>query len=119
MHALIIEDEAMIALVIEEYLNDLGFTCCTADTEAGAIAAAEARCPDLIVADNRLIEGSGVDAVRTICAGLIIPVVYTCGDPEGWEGELQHGVLLGKPFTSGSFRASVADALDRAREVQG
>ena len=81
-HALIIEDEAIIALEVEALLVDLGFaTFDIADTPDAAAEAAARRRPDLITADYRIIGGTGVEAVRRIEAELgLIPVVYITGN---------------------------------------
>lgn len=82
-HALIIEDQPIIAMMIEDELKDLGFGSFeVASTEADAIAAAERRCPDLITADGTLDDGSGVAAILHICRDKFIPVVFITGDPE-------------------------------------
>jgi CheY-like chemotaxis protein len=55
MHALIIEDEPLIAMLIEDCLRLLGYDSIQfAATEAEAVAAASMRCPDLITSDVRL-----------------------------------------------------------------
>jgi CheY-like chemotaxis protein len=63
--ALVIEDELRIAEMIEEELLSLGY--CPVDiaaSQAEAVDAADRNCPDLIAADDRLIEGSGILAVE-------------------------------------------------------
>ncbi|HEX8533819.1 MAG TPA: response regulator [Allosphingosinicella sp.] len=68
MHALIIEDQFLIAALIEEELRELGYSSFdVVDRELSAVAAAERKCPDLITADERLTDGSGVEAVQKIC----------------------------------------------------
>lgn len=69
IHALIIEDEPIIALGIEDALRDNGFTSfCFALSEDNAISAAEAHRPDLITSDIKLSPGNGMDAVEAIIA---------------------------------------------------
>ena len=70
MHALIIEDEALIAMAIEDALLTCGFTSFEVAASAqDAMAAAARKCPDLITADVELRPGSGIDAVQSICCG--------------------------------------------------
>lgn len=70
MHALIIEDNAITAMMIEDELKDLGFTSVdTAVSEQEAIAADARRCPDLVNSDGSLVGGSGMGAVRKIRSG--------------------------------------------------
>jgi CheY-like chemotaxis protein len=99
MHALIIEDQFLVAALIEDVLRELGYTSFDlVDTEAEAIQAARERCPDLIIADERLSEGSGVKAVRVICADRSIPVVFITEYRTEVHREVPDAVLVGKPF---------------------
>ena len=83
-HALIIEDEMIIALEVEGLLADLCFTSFdVADTPAQAVAAARARRPDLVTADYRIIGGTGLDAVAGIVSAIgPVPVIYVTGNPD-------------------------------------
>ncbi len=48
MHALIIEDDALIAMAIEDELRALGYsTCAPAATQHEAIEAVARKCPEL------------------------------------------------------------------------
>jgi DNA-binding response OmpR family regulator len=67
MHALIIEDQFLIAALVEEELREIGFTSFDiVDREDVAVAAAAVRCPDLITGDENLASGSGMAAVQRI-----------------------------------------------------
>lgn len=81
-HALIIEDEILIALEVENLLAEIGFeTFDWADSPARALACAQGRKPDLITADIRIIGGTGIEAVRAIRAAVgPVPVVYVTGN---------------------------------------
>lgn len=111
MHALIIEQDSWTSLMIEEVLRDLGYTsfdfACSADA---AVAAAGARCPDLITSAIRLDSGRGIDAVRTICADRPIPVVFVTATP--WEvREIGLGAaVVPKPFGQDMLREAIARA---------
>jgi CheY-like chemotaxis protein len=112
MHVLIIEDQWLIASLIKDQLGDLGYTTFDfAGSEAEAIDAARARCPDLITADVRLTDGNGVEAVRQICEDVVIPVVFITGDTAGIEVGLRGGVVLPKPFRMDELQQAVGDAL--------
>lgn len=114
MHALIIEDEPLIAMMIEDELRELGFeTFDIAVYEQQAIIIAEQRCPDLITADDRLTEGSGISAVRTICADKAIPVVFITGNPH--ELDNPDAVSLAKPFGGDALKTAVEQACAGAR----
>lgn len=111
-HALIIEDEALIALELEAMLTDLGFDSFDfADTPDDALARALARRPDLITADFRIIAGTGVEAVERITAAIgEVPVVYVTGNPDLVAAHATTAVL-DKPIS----RAALAGAWTEAR----
>ncbi|HST35256.1 MAG TPA: response regulator [Allosphingosinicella sp.] len=112
MHALIIEDNFLIATLIEDILRGLGYTSFDfAEREADAIRAAERRCPDLITADQRLTDGSGVDAVRAICAGRAIPAVFISDYQEDVRRLAPDAILIGKPFNDRMLSEAVARAI--------
>ena len=107
-HALIIEDFPVIAMSIQDELGDLGFSTAVASTEAEAIALAEERCPDLIIADLRLSQGCGIEAVRRICGGRQIAVIFMSGDDESVGSDsIGEAGLLAKPFTSVALRSRI------------
>ena len=112
MHALIIEDEALLALLIEDFLRDRGYTSFhIAANEADAVAAARTRCPDLITSDVRLASGCGISAVRSICSERFIPVIFVTGSEEEVRERAPDALVVAKPFTS----AMLDKALARAR----
>ena len=66
-HALIIEDEMLIALEVESLLHDFGFASCDiVDNSADAVKSALAHRPDLVTADLRIVGGTGVEAMDAI-----------------------------------------------------
>lgn len=112
MRALIIEDQ-FIGTLIEDVLRKMGFSEFDyADSEKAAVRAARANCPDLITADQRLIDGTGVSAVRAICAehGLIATVFIT-----EYRNEVRQNhpdaVIIGKPFGDQLLKEAVESAL--------
>ncbi len=116
MHALIIEDEPIIALLIEEHLRGLGFvTFDFAASEADAVAAALLSCPDFITADIRLAEGCGIAAVETICAGRPIPVVFITGTSWEVRDRLRDAVVVEKPFAPAELERALATVVAAGR----
>jgi CheY-like chemotaxis protein len=105
-HALIIEDEIVIALEIEDLLRDLGFASFDiAESPAEALACAHRRKPDLITADYRIVGGTGLEAADAITAFMgPIPVVFVTGNVDVVQG-------LGKPVVEKPIQAR---ALERA-----
>ena len=110
-HALIIEDNFVIALMLQEHLEAGGYASVDiATTQAQAIALAEHRCPDFITADDRLEHGSGVDAIRHICRDKMIPLIFIVADPANVEQALPNALLLLKPFSHAALVAAIEDA---------
>jgi two-component system, response regulator PdtaR len=115
LRVLIIEDEPLIALLFEEVLSELGHAVCASErTEAGAIAAA-ARCqPELIIADVRLLEGSGIDAVNAILKDGFVPHVFVSGDVLNGKRFNPAAGILQKPFDETQLVKAIERAVDPA-----
>jgi DNA-binding response OmpR family regulator len=108
MHALVIEDDAVTAMMIEDELRDLGFTSVDlAATEEEAIAAVARHRPDLVTSDGSLLNGNGIRAVRKFRATVAVPVIFITGDPERARHCMPGAPLLEKPFTVAQFVAAV------------
>lgn len=108
-HALIIEDDAIIALEIEDRLRDLGYDSFDiAVSPAEALSCATARRPDLITADVRIVGGTGIDAIHAIVASLgEVPFFYVTGNVDMLREE--GGVLVvEKPVQPRAFAAACA-----------
>lgn len=112
MHVLVIEDEVRAVESIETTLRDLGYRSFdVAFSAAEALASARRRCPDLITADVRLVDGSGIDAVLEICSEQPIPVLFvTAARPDEIRASIPDAVIVSKPFQA----AGIAPALARA-----
>lgn len=110
-HALIIEDEMLIALEVESLLHDFGFASCDiVDNPADAVKSALAHRPDLVTADMRILGGTGVDAVVAITERLgPVPHIYVTGNPDMLNGQTAAPVV-DKPLT----RHALAEACRRA-----
>lgn len=120
MHALIIEDSYLISSVIEGMLREIGFTSFDlAARPDQAIAAALARCPDLITADARLGDESGVEAVLKICADEDVPVVFVVGDGLDVLDHLPDALIVLKPFSTRDLVEGVRAAMPTSRSLLG
>lgn len=107
MHALIIEDEPLIAMAIEDALRDCGFTSFDfAVSVDEAVAAAERQCPDLITADVDLRPGCGIAAVQSICSVRPIPVLFITGSPTEVRIRMPGHALVEKPFSATHIAAA-------------
>jgi DNA-binding response OmpR family regulator len=110
-HALVIEDEKQTAQILDGCLRAYGYASVDqADTEVGAIAAAHAHRPDLVVVDLRLREGDGLAAARAIRVAYGVPVVVVTARPDLAAG-IDARFVVAKPFTPAILQA----AIERAR----
>ncbi len=100
MHVLIIEDEPMIALDLQCFLEELGAdTTDVADTEDDALSLAGEHRPDLITADYSLRRGTGPQAVSRIQHDFgAIPVIYITGQPERCPAGGSNASAISKPI---------------------
>lgn len=115
MHALVIEDDAVTAMLIEDELRDFGFASVdVASTEEEAFQLVAKRCPDLVTSDGSLRSGSGAGAVRRIREFRPTPVIFVTGDPEGARRSFPGAPVLEKPFSLTQFTAAVKDALTQS-----
>lgn len=105
MHALIIEDEPLIAMGLEEALRGCGFSSFEFAVSADeAVAAAARRCPHLITADIKLAQGCGISAVQAICSDRTIPVIFITGSAEQVRLRMPGHELIEKPFNIDHLR---------------
>lgn len=114
MHALVIEDDAITAMLIEDELRDLGFRSVdVASSEEDAIRSVARRCPDLVTSDGTLLSGSGLNAVSRIRKLCSTAVLFVTGDGERVRRSTPGVPVIEKPFSLTQFTAAVAEALGR------
>ncbi|MEV6106403.1 response regulator transcription factor [Streptomyces sp. NPDC051940] len=117
---LIVEDEPGIADILQITLRFHGFTTYTAADCAGALAAARAHSPDLVLLDVMLPDGTGWQVCRELRAGREDPAVIflTARDAPS---DVLGGLALGgddyitKPFNVDEVVARVRAVLRRTR----
>jgi len=116
-HALIIEDELIIALGLQAQLSELGYrSFAFAGTERQALEQALLKCPDLVTVDVGLLDGSGLaaaDAILAACGPL--PVVYVTGDAAAACGRPG---LVEKPVSDQALAAAIIAARADAPEPE-
>jgi CheY-like chemotaxis protein len=113
LRILVIEDEAMIAMLLSDVLSSLGHSVTDlAATEAEATASASQVAPDLVIADANLGDGngSGLSAIDTILASGFIPHVFVSGDSRSIETVRPGAIVMQKPF----FEHELVSAIERA-----
>lgn len=115
----IIEDEALVALEIEDHLTDAGHKVVgTADTLGDAVKLVRETRPDLAIVDIQLAEGSsGLDVARELNARGV-PCVFATGNCPGQNITDALGCLH-KPFNQIQLIGAVtaAKALLAGEEV--
>ena len=113
---LVIEDEAIIALDLQNIIADMGHAITgVARTHQGAVALAGKERPDLILSDIQLADGSsGIDAVNDILqtAGEI-PVVFITAFPERLlTGDRpEPAFVITKPYSEKQIQLAVSQAM--------
>ena len=112
-HVLIIEDEALIALDIQDMLSMAGATTFSfAETEREAIDAARVQRPDVIMSDVMLREGTGPHAVEAIRGEMgPLPVIFITATPQACASCGTFAVILGKPMIDARVREAFRAAL--------
>ena len=116
---LIVEDEALIAMLVEDSVNTAGHTVVgVADTVADAIEMVEKSPPELVLCDIKLLNGdSGLD-VAAFLSERHIPCLFVsgnCPNPDDGRG-LALGCML-KPFRPARLEEAIDTALAVARGI--
>jgi CheY-like chemotaxis protein len=112
LRILIVEDEAIVAMLFADLLVAMGYEVCAIEaTEAGAIAAAVRCRPDLMIVDVHLMNGSGASAVAAILRAGFVPHVFVSGDPLRERPFALGSVVLQKPFRESDLVRAIQSAL--------
>lgn len=113
MRVLVVEDDAMIGLLLAETLTGLGYEVCGIEaTEAGAVAAAARLRPDLMIVDVNLAEGTGTAAMERITRAAPVPHLFMSGRTQ--QAAMPGEVLLSKPFREADLLRAIERALTPA-----
>lgn len=101
MRILIVEDDALIALSIEDILTDAGHTVVgLAPSKTQAARLASQMHPDLALIDLRLADGmTGLDLVRDFDRSRLASIIISAMPPEIDAAVTGHA-FIAKPFTS-------------------
>src|SRR5437868_4391528 len=109
LRVLVIEDDALIALLLSELIAGMGHdVCATAATEAEAVIAAARHRPDLMIVDAGLGRGSGVTAVEEILRAGPVAHLFISGDAGRVQTRRPDAIAVRKPFR----QAELARAID-------
>ena len=113
---LVIEDEGEMCLLLSLILDDQGFLVEHVNTLSAARQLLEKEAPALILLDNRLPDGLGVDFISYIKKNLpgVKIIMISGADPEAEDAALEIGAdhFLAKPFTKQQLHGSINDLLN-------
>lgn len=115
LRALLVEDEALVAMIAEDYLDAIGYDSLCVDTAAGALDALAGGGLSLAVIDVGLPDMRGDDlAARARELAPDLPIILASGfDPAELKRRfVGDGALavLSKPYTERDLRAAIAEA---------
>lgn len=101
MRILIVEDDALIALAIEDILTDAGHTVVgLAPSKTQASRLAQQTHPDLALIDLRLADGmTGLDLMRDFDGSRLDSIIISALPPE-IDARVAAHAFVAKPFTS-------------------
>jgi DNA-binding response OmpR family regulator len=115
---LVVDDEAMVAEVVERYLRREGYEVVSAADGAAALEAAQQHRPDLVVLDLMLPKVDGLEVCRRLRARSQVPVIMLTAKGEELDRiiglELGADDYLSKPFSPRELVARVKAVLRRS-----
>jgi two-component system, response regulator PdtaR len=112
LSVLIVEDDALIAMLLTQMVAGMGHAvCATATTETDAVIAATRYRPDLMIVDAGLGRGSGVSAIEEILRGGPLAHVFISGDAERIRPQKPDAVVVQKPFREADLVRAIDIAL--------
>ena len=115
LRVLVVEDDALIAMLLTEMLAGMGHNvCATPATEAEAVIAATRYGPDLMIVDAGLGRGSGVSAVEEILRAGPLVHVFISGDAGRLRVRKPDAVVVRKPFREAELVRAIHSALAAA-----
>ncbi len=118
-HILVVEDEAKLARLLEDYLSNAGFRSTWLDNGSDAIPWVKEHAPDLILLDLMLPGMDGIDICRKVRGFSQVPIIMVTARVE--EVDRLLGLELGaddyicKPFSPREVVARVKTVLRRAQ----
>jgi DNA-binding response OmpR family regulator len=112
LRILVIEDEAIIAVLLAEVLVGMGFEVCAIEaTQADAVAAATRCGPDLMIVDAWLGDGDGLSAVAEIERGGPVPHLFVSGDVARVRALRPDAIVIQKPFREQELARAIQRAI--------
>ena len=112
LRVLIVEDEPVIAMALEDMIEDLGFALAgTAGTLSEGLAIADTAACDIAILDVNL-NGQRSDAIAALLAGRSVPYIFATG--YGRTGVAGDAIVIEKPYS----KSTLVDAIARATASQ-
>ena len=116
---LIIDDDAKLNQLLEDYLKDFGFDVATATHPAKGLKKLKQTAPDLVILDIMLPEMDGFEVCRTIRQTSDVPIIMLTARGEITDKvvglELGADDYLAKPFEPRELVARIQSVLRRTR----
>ncbi len=115
---LVVDDDQEITKLLEKFLSNEGYQVAVASNGSGALAAASANEPELVLLDIVLGSEDGREVLRELRLISDVPVIFLTG--RGLETERIAGLKLGaddyivKPFSLGEVSARIETVLRRS-----
>lgn len=112
---LIVEDEAIIAMLIEQVLLSAGYDVCgKVMSGLEAIEAAKSLCPDMIIMDIKITgDMDGIDAARAINSTSDVPIIFISAYADEMTKEKASAVIhygfFKKPFERNVLMKAIED----------
>jgi len=104
---LVVEDEPLIAMMLEDFLAELGKThVATCDSIASALAAIDAEHPDAAILDINLSGGATTWPVADALAAKGIPFIFSSGGDDANPAYVDRP-RLAKPYTMDGLSAAL------------
>lgn len=96
---LIVEDEPLVAMMLEMYLSDMGMEVIDVVSDVdGALSAIDNGNPEFVTLDVSLAGGKRCDPIAEMLIARSIPFVFSSGNPYAPDPWADHA-MLPKPFT--------------------
>ncbi len=115
LNVLVVEDDALIGLLLGELLVEMGHGVCAIEaTKSGAVAAALLHQPDMMIVDAQLGDESGVAAMESILLTRLVPHVFVSGNILNVLTLCPDAVGLQKPYTESALVSAMERALATA-----
>jgi DNA-binding response OmpR family regulator len=119
LRILVVEDDAVIGMLLAEMLAEMGHDVCAIETTAADAVSAAVRCkPDLLIVDVRLGDGNGISVVEEIRRTGPIPHLFVSGDASRVKALRPDAVVIQKPFRESDLVRAIQCARDPRRPLE-